>query len=41
MVLWFHCIIKELAKEFEGELNCLGENNEKYKIYSVLIAKEV
>ena len=24
-------IIKELAKEFQREINCLGENTEKYK----------
>ena len=26
----YHFIIKELAKEFEGEFECLGENTEKY-----------
>ena len=26
----YHFIIKELAKEFEGEFNCLGENAQKY-----------
>ena len=36
-----HFIAKELAKAFEGELNCLGENTEKYKIFSVPITKEV
>ena len=25
-----HFIIKELANEFDGELECLGENTEKY-----------
>ena len=35
---WF---IKELAKDFEGEFNCTGENTEKYKIISVPIAKQV
>ena len=37
----YHFIIKELAKEFEGELNCLGENTEKYKTFSNLIINEV
>ena len=26
----YHFIIKELAKEFEGEFNSLGENTEEY-----------
>ena len=34
-------IIKELAIEFDGELECLGENTEKYKTFSVPIVKEV
>ena len=25
----YHFIIKELANEFEGKLECLGENKEK------------
>ena len=25
----YHFIIKELAEEFEGEFECLGENKEK------------
>ena len=25
----YHFIIKELAKEFEGQSECLGENTEK------------
>ena len=37
----YHFIIKELAKEFEGEINCLGENTEKYKSFSVPVIKEV
>ena len=37
----YHCIIKELAKEFEDEFNYLGGNTEKHKTYSVLIIKEV
>ena len=35
----YHFIIKELAKEFEGE--CIWENTEKYKALSVSIKKEV
>ena len=27
---YYHFIIKELAKEFEGQFECLGENTEKY-----------
>ena len=34
-------IIKESAIEFDGELECLGENTEKYKTFSVPIVKEV
>ena len=40
-------IIKQLVKEFEGEISCLGKNTEKYKTFSipipitVPIAKEV
>ena len=30
-----HFIIKELAKEFEGRLECLGENTEKYIIFVI------
>ena len=37
----YHFIIKELAKDFEGEFNCLGENTEKYKIFSVPITRKV
>ena len=31
----YHFIIKELAEEFEGEFECLGENTEKYTTFSV------
>ena len=34
-------IIKELANESEWKFECLGENTEKYKIFSVPIEKEV
>ena len=33
-------IIKKLAKEFESELECLGENTEKYITFSVPFKKE-
>ena len=36
----YHFIIKELAEEFQGEFECLGENTEKYKTFSVPIKKE-
>ena len=31
----YHCIIKKLAKEFDGQFLCLEENTEKYKTSSV------
>ena len=31
----YHFIIKELAKEFEGNFECLGENTEKYITFSL------
>ena len=38
----YHFIIKEIAKnQFEGKIECLGENTEKYKTFSVLIKREV
>ena len=30
----YHFIIKDLAEEFEGEFECLGENTEKYITFS-------
>ena len=30
----YHFIIKELAEEFEGQFECLGENREKYITFS-------
>ena len=35
----YHFIIKELAEEFEGDFECLGENKEKYITFSVPIKK--
>ena len=38
----YHFIIKELAEEFEGQFECLGENNtEKYITLSVPIKKQI
>ena len=37
----YHFIIKELANELEGQFECLGENTEKYKTFSIPIEKEV
>ena len=37
----YHFIIKELAEQFEGEFECLGENKEKYITFSVPIKKEI
>ena len=37
----YHFIIKELANEFEGQFECLGENTEKYKTFSSPTEKEV
>ena len=36
----YHLIIKELAKEFEGSFECLGENTEKYITFSVPVEKQ-
>ena len=37
----FHFFIKELAKEFKGELNFLPKNTEKYKTFSNSIRKKI
>ena len=37
----YHFIIKELANEFEGQFEYLGQNIEKYKPFSVSVEKEV
>ena len=36
----YHFIIKKLAKELEGEFECLGENTEKYITFSVSLKEE-
>ena len=37
----YHFIIKQLAKEYVGEFECLGENSEKYITFSVPIKKNM
>ena len=37
----YHFIIKELVKEFKGNFESLGENTEKYIIFSVPIKKKI
>ena len=37
----YYFIIKQLAKEFEGKFECLGENTEKYITFSVPIKKKL
>ena len=37
----YHFIIKELVKEFEDNFECLGENTEKYIIFSLPIKKKI
>ena len=36
----YYFLIKKLAREFEGEFECLGENSEKYITFSELLKKE-
>ena len=36
----YHFIIKQLAEDFKGQFECLGENTEKYITFSVPIKKE-
>ena len=37
----YHFVIKELVKEFDGNFECLGENTEKYIIFSAPIKKKI
>ena len=37
----YHYIIKELADKFEGKFECLRDNTEKFKTFSVPVEKEV
>ena len=41
MLLLMTFIIKELAKQFKGEFECLGENTEKYIPFCVPINKKI
>ena len=36
----YHFIMKQLAREFKGNFECIGENTEKYITFSVPIKKE-
>ena len=36
----YHFIIKQLARKFKGNFDCLGENTEKYITFSAPIKKE-
>ena len=38
---YYHFIIKELAKEFEGNFECLGGNTAKFITFSVPIKKKI
>ena len=37
----YHFIIKELVKEFEGNVECLGENTKKYITFSAPLKKKI
>ena len=37
----YHFVIKKLPNEFAGQFECLGENTEKYKTFSIPIEKEI
>ena len=37
----YHFIIKQLAEDFKGQFECLGENTEKNISFSLPIKKEV
>ena len=34
-------MLNQLAIEFKGELNCIGDNKEKYITFSVPVKKDV
>ena len=36
----YHFIIKELANKFGGKFQCVGENMEKHKSFSVSVEKK-
>ena len=37
----YYFIIKKLAKEFDGQFECLGENTENYITFSITVEKEL
>ena len=37
---YYHFIIRELAEQFKGQFECLGENTEKYITFSIPIKKQ-
>ena len=37
----YHFIIKELANKLKGQFQCLWENVEKYKTFSIPVEKEI
>ena len=37
----YHFIVNQLAKEFNDQVECLGENTEKYITFSVPVKKEL
>ena len=37
----YHFVMKELAEEFEKQLNCLGKNTENYINFSAPIKKNI
>ena len=37
----YHFIIKKLAKEFESQIECVGENVEKYMSFSVQVIQKL
>ena len=41
LTYYYHFIIKELVKEFEGNFECLGKNTEKYITFSVPLKKKI
>ena len=35
-----HFVVRQLAKDFKGSFNCIGENTEKYISFSISIFKK-
>ena len=40
-MIFNYFIVKELAENFFQKITCLGENNEKYIVFTVTMEKEV